>query len=95
MAKYDDKTIRNFEAYLNLQKSGEVNMVSSKVQDVLGISKEEHRFILDNYSDILTEFNALKVVDEVLSDAKARVDGKGNDDKGLDGKSVEPAQRQQ
>ncbi len=75
MSKFDDKTIRDFEKYLKLQKSGEINMVSSQVRDKLGISKEEHEFIMKNYSAILEEYNDLKVVDEIIKDAKARVDG--------------------
>ena len=75
MAKYDDRTLRNFENYLELQKSGEMNMVSSAVRERLGISKEEHLYILENYSDIKEEYESLKVVDEVLKDAKERVYG--------------------
>lgn len=73
MAKFDDRTLRNFENYLKLQQSGEMNMVSAGVRERLGISKEEHLFILENYSEIKKEYENLKVVDEVLQDAKARV----------------------
>lgn len=84
MAKFDDKTIRNFELYLNLQKSGEINMVSARVRDVLGISKDEHLFIMNNYSELLEAYNKLKVVDEVITDAKERVAGNPGKSKGLD-----------
>ena len=86
MAQFDDKVMRNFELYLNLQKSGEINMVSSRVQDMLGISKDEHLFIMNNYSELLNAYNELKVVDEVISDAKERVAGKPgkHKSKGLD-----------
>ena len=75
MSKYDDRTIRNFEKYLQLQKSGEMNMVPSQVQGRLGIDKEEHLFILNNYDALLEEYNSMKVVDEVLEDAKSRANG--------------------
>lgn len=85
MAKFDVKTMYNFENYLRLQHSGEVNMVSSAARDKLGISKEEHRFILDNYNDLLQEYNELKVVDEIIDDAKQRVHdgGKGEKEMGF------------
>ena len=83
MSKFDTKTMYSFEKYLELQHSGELNMVSSEVQTKLGISKEEHHFILENYSSLLEEFRNLKVVNELIEDAKARVDGKGNDEKSL------------
>ena len=73
MTKFDDKTMRAFEKYLELQKSGKTNMVSSRVQDMLGISKDEHIFIMTHYSELLDEYNSLKVVDEVIADAKERV----------------------
>ena len=75
MSKFDTKVMYNFEKYYDLQKSGEINMVSSEVQKKLGISQEEHRFIMNNYDDLLKEFENLKVVDELLEDAKKRVNG--------------------
>lgn len=95
MAKFDDKVMRDFEKYLQLQKSGEINMVSSRVQDILGITKEEHRFIMENYSEISKEFNDLKVVDEVIKDAKVRAEGKGDKEQGLENKSIETVKGQQ
>lgn len=83
MANFDTKTMYAFEKYLELQKSGEINMVSSEVQSKLGISKEEHQFIMKNYSALLQEFNELKVVNELIADAKARVEGKGKDEKSM------------
>ena len=83
MTVFEDKTMYAFEKYLELQRSGELNMVSSEVQARLGISKEEHHFILENYNALLEEYNRLKVVDEVIADAKARSEGKGKDEKSL------------
>lgn len=85
MAKFGTKQMYNFENYLKLQHSGETNMVSSKVCEVLGISKEEHRFILDNYNEMLQEYEELKVVDELIDDAKQRVNdgGKGEKEMGF------------
>ena len=83
MSNFEDKTMYAFEKYLELQRSGEMNMVSSEVQARLGISKEEHHFILENYNALLEEYNRLKVVDEVIADAKARSEGKVKDEKSL------------
>lgn len=90
MAKFDDKTMYNFERYLNLQKSGELNMVSSEVRMKLGISEEEHHFILNNYTDLKKEFDDLKVVDEVLADAKQRANGDYEPDKTMGFNKTEP-----
>lgn len=95
MAKFDDKVIRDFEKYLALQKSGEMNMMSSQVQQRLGISKEEHMFIIKNYSAIKEEYDSLKVVDEVLEDAKARVNGEKGQDKTMGFNGVEHEDVQQ
>lgn len=84
MSKFDTKTMYVFEKYLELQHSGEINMASSEVQKRLGITKEEHRFILDNYNALYDEFKDLKVVDELIADAKERVEGKGKGDRDLD-----------
>lgn len=90
MSSFDTKTMYAFEKYLELQKSGEINMVSSEVQTRLGISKEEHRFIMENYSALLEEFSNLKVVNELIADAKARVEGKGKEEKSLGFKKETP-----
>ena len=90
MSKFDTKTMYAFEKYLELQRSGEINMVSSEVQTKLGISQEEHHFILENYSALLEEYNNLKVVNELIEDAKARVDGKGKDEKSMGFNKGEP-----
>lgn len=81
MSNFDTKTMYNFEKYLELQKSGEMNMASPDVRTRLGISKEEHQFLMKNYSSLLQEFNNLKVVNEIIADAKARAEGKSRDDK--------------
>lgn len=83
MSKYEAKIMYNFEKYLDLQSTGAVNMVSPKVREILGISESEHRFILQNYSELKQEYDELKVVDELLKDAKARVDGDKAKEKGL------------
>ena len=88
MAKFEDGLMRVFERYLEIQKSGEINMVSSRVRDVLGISKEEHQFIMTHYAELLEEFNELKVVDEVIADAKERVAKSSGKGKGSKGKEV-------
>lgn len=88
MSSFDTKTLYNFEKYLMLQKSGEINMVSSEVQARLGISKEEHRFIMKNYSALLDEYNKLKVVDEIIEDAKKRVGDNSKDEKEMGFKDV-------
>lgn len=75
MSKFDTRTMYNFEKYIQLQKSGEVNMVSPEVRNRLDITKDEHLFILNNYDALLKEFNELKVVDKVLEDARQRVNG--------------------
>ena len=84
MAKYDTKTMYNFEKYLALQKSGELNMVSPEVQSRLGITKEEHLFILEHYSELLNEYEELKVVDELIDEAKARVEGEPEKERSKD-----------
>lgn len=90
MSGFDTKMMYAFENYLELQHSGEINMVSSAVQAKLGISKEEHHFILENYSALLEEYNKLKVVNEIIEDAKARVDGKGKEEKSMGFSKDEP-----
>lgn len=92
MSSFDTKTLYNFEKYLMLQKSGEVNMVSSEVQARLGISKEEHRYIIDNYSALLDEYNKLKVVDELIDDAKMRVGDNTKGEKEMGFKEAEQAE---
>ena len=88
MSKFDDKMMRQFEQYLKLQKSGEINMVSAQVRERLGITKEEHVYIMEHYSELLKEYNDLKVVDEVIADAKNRAEGNDGKGKGLDDKEV-------
>lgn len=45
-----------FERFVKLQYSGVVNMVSKNVQDVLGITPEEHRYILNNYESLKKKY---------------------------------------
>ena len=80
MAKYDAKTMYDFEKYLEFQKSGELNMVSPEVQDRLGITKDEHLYILQHYSELLEEYEEFKKLDEVIDDAVARVEGEQEKD---------------
>ena len=80
MAKYDTKTMYDFEKYLELQRSGELNMVSPEVQDRLGITKDEHLYILQHYSELLAEYEEFKKLDEVIDDAVARVEGEQEKD---------------
>ena len=82
MANFDTKTMFAFEKYLELQKSGEVNMASSEVRERLGISKDDHLFLVENYSALMAEYKELKVVNEVIADAKARVEGGAGKEKG-------------
>ena len=89
MAKFEDKTIRDFEKYLELQKSGELNMLSSQVQERLGISKEEHQFIIKNYQALKEEYDNLQVVDEIIKDAKARVNGEETQEKTMGFNDIE------
>ncbi len=81
MANFDTKTLYNFEKYLELQRSGKYNMVSPEAREALGLSKEEHQYIIKNYSEILKEYESLKVVDEIIADAKSRVNGDVGQDK--------------
>lgn len=90
MAKFDDKVMRDFEKYLTLQKSGEVNMMSSRVQSQLGISKDEHMFILNNYNELKKEYDSLKVVDDVLADANKKVHGDSEPDKTMGFNKTDP-----
>ena len=84
MAKYDTKTMYNFEKYLALQKSGELNMVSPEVQSRLGISRDEHHYILKHYSELLEEYEELKVVDKLIDEAKARAEGEPEKERSKD-----------
>ena len=90
MAEFEQKVMYTFEKYLELQKSGEMNMVSPEVQARLGISKEEHHFILENYGALLDAYKELKVVNEVIADAKERAEGRGKGEKSLGFKKSEP-----
>ncbi len=74
MTTHDTKTMYNFEKYLELQRSDELNMVSPEVRDRLGISREEHLYILNNYDELLKEYEELKVVDEIIDEAKNRAE---------------------
>lgn len=89
MAKFEDKTMRDFEKYLELQKSGEMNMMSPQVQERLGISKDEHLFIIKNYDALKKEYDELKVVDEIIKDAKARVNGEETQEKTMGFNDIE------
>lgn len=91
---FDTKTMYSFEKYLELQHSGEVNMASKEARERLGIGKDEHLFLIENYSALLAEFKELKVVDELLKDAKARVEGKGKGEKSLGFHKAEPEQEE-
>ena len=75
MAKFDTKTMYDFEKYLELQKSGELNMVSPEVRERLGLTKDEHHYILMHYGELLEEYEEFKKVDELIDDAVARVEG--------------------
>ena len=81
MAKFDTKTMYDFEKYLELQRSGELNMVSPEVREKLGITKDEHHYILEHYSELLDEYEEFKKVDELIEDAVAR--SEGDKEKGL------------
>ena len=75
MAKYDSKTMYNFEKYLKLQKSGDLNMVSPEVQTRLGITKDEHLFILTNYDKLREEYEENKTLDKDIEGAIVRAEG--------------------
>lgn len=75
MAEFDTRTMYSFEKYLDLQKSGEVNMASSEVQKRLGITDAEHKFIMENYGALYETYKELKVVNEIIADAKERAEG--------------------
>lgn len=75
MANYDSKTMYNFEKYLELQKSAELNMVSPEVQTRLGITRDEHHYILEHYSELLEEYEENKNLDKDIEDAISRAEG--------------------
>lgn len=41
-----------FESFKNLQKQGVCNMVSPEVRTLVGLTKEQHYYILNNYSEL-------------------------------------------
>lgn len=75
MARFDSKTMYNFEKYLKLQKSGELNMLSPEVRERLEISKDEHYYIIEHYSELFEEYEESKKLDVVIEDAEARAKG--------------------
>jgi len=46
---FTPQQLRNFAAYEALRQEGQHNMASPQVAQILGISREEHLFILRNY----------------------------------------------
>jgi hypothetical protein len=46
-----------FNEFLILQQSGVFNMVSPDVRDHLGISKQQHHYMLKHFEDLKLFFN--------------------------------------
>lgn len=46
-----------FKRYVRVQKSGEFNMLDSRVQWVASITKEEHLYIIRHYLELSEEYN--------------------------------------
>ena len=51
--RISEKTFKN---YLNLQKSGVVNMVSREVTSLIPITREEQLFIIKNYEELYDRY---------------------------------------
>lgn len=47
-----------FERFVEVQRSGVVNMVSSQVQDLANISKDTHMLILNHYKELEAQFTS-------------------------------------
>lgn len=52
----DTITSEMFKEFLILQQSGVYNMVSPEVRDHLGISKQQHFYMLKNFDDLMIFF---------------------------------------
>tara|TARA_R100001015_G_C4588022_1_gene143789 strand:- start:637 stop:807 length:171 start_codon:yes stop_codon:yes gene_type:complete len=46
-----------FERYVRVQESGMVDMISPDVQDLADISKDVHKAILKNYSELEDKYS--------------------------------------
>lgn len=47
-----------FERFVEVQRSGVVNMVSSQVQDLANISKDTHMLILNHYKELEAQYSS-------------------------------------
>lgn len=52
----DTITSEMFKEFLILQQSGVYNMVSPEVREHLGISKQQHFYMLKNFDDLMIFF---------------------------------------
>ena len=52
MKKFTKAQMAQFDRFVQVQKSGRHNMLSPLAGAAAGISKEEHAFILENYSSM-------------------------------------------
>lgn len=56
----ENKTIvtkDQFAMFEWLRKSGRFNMMESVVRDIIGISREQQIYIIENYTSLLAEFD--------------------------------------
>ncbi len=58
--KVEEITQEDFQAYEEVRQSGVTNMMSSDVQYLAGISKEVHRLIMENYTDLCKKWPAIR-----------------------------------
>ena len=42
----------DFHEYCAIRRSGKINMISSEVQDMVGIDKKTHFYIMKNYDEL-------------------------------------------
>ena len=49
-------TKEQFESYLNLQESGDCNMMDPMVRDVCDLTREEHMAIITNYDELKKKY---------------------------------------
>ena len=49
---FTERQIEAWREFEEVRQSGAVNMMMPQVRDLCGISREEHMFILENYSEL-------------------------------------------
>lgn len=57
---FTDKQIENFTKYKSVQEEGLYNMLSPQAAEAAGLTKEEHIFVMQHYSELQDAYERSK-----------------------------------